>query len=86
MPLVRSRVTVHCPTGVGARYSAPVQGQVDIPSSEIDVFLIGTLVSGAVGALAIGFLLEYIRRAGFGIFALYRLALAVVVALVYLLR
>ena len=59
---------------------------LSIPSGEIDVFLIGTLVSGAVGALAIGFLLEYIRRAGFGIFALYRIVLAVVVTLVYLLR
>jgi undecaprenyl-diphosphatase len=59
---------------------------LSIPRGEIDVFVIGTVVSGAVGALAIGFLLEYIRRAGFGIFAIYRVALAVVVALVYVLR
>jgi undecaprenyl-diphosphatase len=57
-----------------------------IPRGEIDVFVIGTVVSGAVGALAIGFLLEYIRRAGFGVFAVYRVALAVVVLLVYFLR
>jgi undecaprenyl-diphosphatase len=59
---------------------------LSIPRGEIDVFLVGTLVSGAVGALAIGFLLDYIRRAGFGIFALYRVALAAVVVLVYFLR
>jgi undecaprenyl-diphosphatase len=57
-----------------------------IPSSEIDVFLIGVLISGAVGAIAIGFLLDYIRRAGFGIFAAYRMALALVVVLVYMAR
>jgi undecaprenyl-diphosphatase len=57
-----------------------------IPSSEIDVFLIGILVSGAVGALAIGFLLDYIRRAGFGAFALYRIILAIVVVVVSFVR
>jgi undecaprenyl-diphosphatase len=59
---------------------------LSIPSSEIDSFLIGIGVSGAVGALAIGFLLDYIRRAGFGVFAIYRVALAAVVLLVYFLR
>jgi undecaprenyl-diphosphatase len=59
---------------------------LSIPSSEIDVFLIGVLVSGAVGALAIGFLLDYIRRAGFGIFAGYRILLSLVVLLVYFMR
>ena len=53
---------------------------------EFAVFAIGVCVSGAVGALAIGGLLSYIRRAGFGIFALYRIALAVLIVVVYLLR
>lgn len=82
-----------------ARYSfllsAPITGAavllklpdiLSIPSSEIDVFVIGVLVSGVVGALAIGFLLDYIRRAGFGAFALYRILLALVVVIVYALR
>ena len=82
-----------------ARYSfllsAPITGAavllklpdiLSVPSSEIDVVLIGIVVSGAVGALAIGFLLEYIRRAGFGVFTAYRIALALVVVAVYLLR
>jgi undecaprenyl-diphosphatase len=57
-----------------------------IPTSELDVFLIGVLVSGAVGALAISFLLEYIRRAGFAGFAIYRIVLAAVVLVVYFTR
>lgn len=82
-----------------ARYSfllsAPITGAavllklpdiLAIPSSEIDVFVIGVLVSGTVGALAIGFLLDYIRRAGFGAFAIYRVALAVLVVIVAALR
>ena len=82
-----------------ARYSfllsAPITGAavlfklsdiLTIPASERDIFAVGVLVSGAVGALAIGGLLTYIRRAGFGAFAIYRLALAVVIVLVYLTR
>jgi undecaprenyl-diphosphatase len=57
-----------------------------IPAGEMDIFLVGVLVSGAVGALAIGGLLQYIRHAGFGVFASYRLALALVIVLVYLSR
>lgn len=57
-----------------------------IPRSEYDVFLVGIVVSGAVGALAIGFLLDYIRRAGFGVFAVYRVVLAALVVLAYVLR
>jgi undecaprenyl-diphosphatase len=82
-----------------ARYSfllsAPITGAavlfklpeiLSIPAGERDIFAVGVLVSGAVGALAIGGLLTYIRRAGFGAFAIYRLLLAVVIVLVYLTR
>jgi undecaprenyl-diphosphatase len=57
-----------------------------IPPGEANVFLIGVLVSAAVGALAIRFLLNYVRQIGFGGFAAYRVALALVVLLVYFLR
>lgn len=50
-----------------------------IPASEIGVFLAGIFVSAAVGALAIHFLLAYIRRAGFGIFAIYRVFIAILI-------
>jgi undecaprenyl-diphosphatase len=75
--------------------SAPITGAavllklpdiLRVPRDEIGVFVIGVLVSGVVGALAIGFLLSYIRRAGFAVFALYRVVLALVVVLVYFLR
>jgi undecaprenyl-diphosphatase len=82
-----------------ARYSfllsAPITGAavlfklpeiLSIPVAERDIFAVGVLVSGAVGALAIGGLLTYIRRAGFGAFAIYRLALAVGIVLVYFTR
>lgn len=57
-----------------------------IPPGEIPNFVVGVVISGAVGALAIGGLLSYIRRAGFGIFAAYRVALAVIIVLVAVLR
>ena len=57
-----------------------------IPRGEIAVFLVGVLVSGLVGALAISFLLASIRRLGYGVFAVYRVALALVVVVVYVLR
>jgi undecaprenyl-diphosphatase len=82
-----------------ARYSfllsAPITGAavlfklpdiLTIPAGERDIFAIGVLVSGAVGALAIGGLLAYIRRAGFGAFTIYRLALAAMIVLIYFIR
>jgi undecaprenyl-diphosphatase len=57
-----------------------------IPVSELDLFLVGVLVSAAVGALAIRFLLASIRRIGFGGFAIYRVTLALVIVLVFLVR
>ncbi len=70
----------------GAAVALKLPDMLAIPRSEIDVFLIGVLVSGVVGALAIGFLLDYIRRAGFGVFALYRVLLALVIVAVYFTR
>ncbi|MBC8162029.1 MAG: undecaprenyl-diphosphate phosphatase [Roseiflexaceae bacterium] len=57
-----------------------------ISPAEVGTFVVGVLVSGAVGALAIHFLLDYIRRAGFGIFAGYRVALALVIVAVWFAR
>jgi undecaprenyl-diphosphatase len=49
-------------------------------------FLIGVLVSGVIGALSIHFLLGYIRRVGFGVFAAYRILLALAIVVTYMLR
>lgn len=59
---------------------------VDGARHETGLFVVGVLVSGAVGLLAIHFLLDYVRRAGFGIFAAYRIALAALVLVVYGMR
>jgi undecaprenyl-diphosphatase len=57
-----------------------------IPSDQFDVFLIGVLISAAVGALAIGGLLSYIRKAGFGVFAVYRILVTILIFVVYFVR
>lgn len=57
-----------------------------IPSDQFNVFLIGVLISAAVGALAIGGLLNYIRKAGFGVFAVYRILVTILIFVVYFVR
>ena len=51
-------------------------------ASEFNTFLVGVIVSGAIGALSIHFLLSFIRRIGFGVFAIYRFALAILIIVV----
>jgi undecaprenyl-diphosphatase len=50
-----------------------------LASIDQPVFYIGTIVSALVGCLAIGFLLRFLKRFGFGAFALYRVVLAAVI-------
>lgn len=57
-----------------------------IPRNEVDTFLVGMFVSALVGGLTVHFLLEYVRRAGFGVFAIYRIALAAVIVLLTVVR
>lgn len=57
-----------------------------IPSGEVPLFAVGVVVSGAVGALAIGGLLAYLRRASFAAFAVYRVLLAVLILVVLFVR
>jgi undecaprenyl pyrophosphate phosphatase UppP len=57
-----------------------------IPADEVATFVIGVGVSAAVGALTIGGLLAYLRRAGFGIFAVYRVAMGLLIVAVLLVR
>lgn len=56
----------------------------DLPSGWQGPFLVGTLAAVGSGLLAIDWLLGYVRRHTYGIFVLYRLALAAVVLLVIL--
>jgi undecaprenyl pyrophosphate phosphatase UppP len=57
-----------------------------ISAAEIPTFVVGVLVSGLVGAIAIHYLLRFIRQVGFGVFAIYRFGLALAIILVYLTR
>jgi len=50
------------------------------------LFLVGTITSAIVGLISIGFLLKYLQRHNFAIFAVYRLAIAAVVVIIYLIR
>lgn len=70
----------------GAAVLLKLEDMLRIAPSEIPYFAIGTLISAAVGALAIHFLLGYIRRAGFAIFAAYRIALSLAIVAVFLIR
>lgn len=59
---------------------------VDIPSSEVGTFIVGTIVAAIVGALSIGFLLSYLRHASFAAFAVYRLGLAALIVILWYVR
>lgn len=50
------------------------------------LFLVGTAISAIVGLLSIGFLLKYLQRHNFAIFAVYRLAIAALILVVYVIR
>lgn len=57
-----------------------------IRPEQLPEFAVGVLVSAVIGALSIHFLLSYIRRVGFGIFAAYRVLLAIAIVATYLMR
>lgn len=50
------------------------------------LFLVGTITSAIVGLFSIGFLLKYLQKNNFAIFAVYRLVMAVLIVVVYFVR
>ncbi|MEM8535926.1 MAG: undecaprenyl-diphosphate phosphatase [Chloroflexota bacterium] len=54
--------------------------------ADLPILFTGIGVSALVGALAIHFLLGYIKQAGFGIFAVYRILLALVIVVIVVAR
>ena len=50
------------------------------------LFLVGTVVSALVGVFCIGFLLKYLQKNKFAIFAVYRILIAIVIVFVYYYR
>jgi undecaprenyl-diphosphatase len=53
-----------------------------LPPGSAGPFIVGTLAAAAVGLVAIDLLLGYVRRHGYTIFVIYRLALAVFIAVI----
>ncbi len=60
----------------------------DLISIQVDAlpFIVAILTSAVVGIFSIKFLLEYLRRKGFGIFAIYRIIFGIIVISTALLR
>jgi undecaprenyl-diphosphatase len=65
----------------GAKKSLDLAGQ-SITSAQLAVLAVGVVVSAVAGWLVIRFLLDFLRRRGLDVFAYYRIALAIVVAIV----
>jgi undecaprenyl-diphosphatase len=65
---------------------AKLPDMLAVQASEWPAFAVGVLISGLVGAIAIHLLLSLVRRIGFGVFAIYRFALAITIVLVYFMR
>lgn len=59
---------------------------LEMSSGEVDLFVVGIVVSAAVGGLAISGLLNYIRKASYSVFTVYRFALTILVFAVYFIR
>ena len=60
----------------------------DIANTSVDAFpfVIAVLTSAIVGVLSIKFLLDYLRKKGFGIFVIYRFILGIIVIGLFLIR
>ncbi|MCL5045812.1 MAG: UDP-diphosphatase, partial [Actinobacteria bacterium] len=59
----------------------------DIRPADVNLpFLVGIGASAVVGALAIGFLLRYLRRESFALFVWYRVVIAAVILAVFWFR
>lgn len=64
-------------------YHATKIGNVPIDKT---VFAVAVLTAAIVGMLSIKFLLDYLKKNGFGIFAIYRFILGVTVILIYFIK
>ena len=62
-----------------------LKDMINMPIDTIP-FIIGILVSAIAGLLSIKFLLEYLKKKGFGIFVWYRAILGILIIAVYFLR
>lgn len=60
----------------------------DLKDAQIDMFTfaVAVLTSAIVGVLSIRFLLDYLKRKGFGLFAIYRFIIGAAIIAVYFIR
>lgn len=73
--------------GAPAILGAAVLALKDLTMDMINFpFLLGVFVSFAVGMIAIKTLMEIVKKKGFGIFAIYRIVLAVILVVTYIVR
>ena len=73
--------------GAPAILGAAILALKDLTMDMITIpFILGILVSFIVGMIAIKTLMEIVKKKGFGVFAVYRIAIAVVIVIVYLIR
>lgn len=73
--------------GAPAMLGAAVLGLKDLSIAAIDLtFIIGIVVSFVVGLLSIKLLMEIVKKLGFGWFAVYRILLAVILVVTYIVR
>lgn len=64
-------------------YHAKAMGSISIDKVS---FVVAVITSAVVGIISIKFLLDYLRKKGFGIFAVYRFILGAAVIAIYFLR
>lgn len=64
---------------IGAAVLLKLPMIVTLAAGDVGSFAVGTLVAASVGALAIHTLLDYIRRASFAVFTVYRILLALAI-------
>lgn len=63
-----------------------LKDMIHMPSSEVTPFIIGMVTSAIVGFIAIKFLMDYLKRNGFGIFVIYRFIVGSLFIAIYFLK
>ena len=73
--------------GAPAILGAAILSLKDLTASMINFpFILGIFVSFLVGMLAIKTLMEIVKKRGFGVFAIYRVVLAIILVITYVIR
>lgn len=63
-----------------------LKDMIHMPHNEVTPFIVGMITSAIVGFIAIKFLMDYLKRNGFGIFVIYRIIVGSLFIAIYFLR